>query len=205
MADPYNLDLTAAQINTALNNAHDSDKAPASGHANLVNSNKIHEFVTSQVGNEASAREAADTALESRIDDLEAVPVWARFTRSFQNIVTGVFSGYTEEDTSNIASASSGVITITGAGVYQVMFSLNFQVNHSVNASRSFDLQFRVNSESVGGYLVNSVSFGAYAASPSYAGVVVSSGSFTLDSRVVVNNMGTASVSDISITVLKIS
>lgn len=49
MPSPYELDLTAAQINTALNNAHDSGNPPESGSGKLVNSDQIHSFVTNQV------------------------------------------------------------------------------------------------------------------------------------------------------------
>lgn len=63
MPDPYNLDLTAAQINEALNAAYDSDKAPSTGDTNLVNSNRIALAIAS----ESSARAAADSALEAYV------------------------------------------------------------------------------------------------------------------------------------------
>lgn len=208
MADPFNLDLTAAQINTALNNSWDVDNQPISDSGKLVNSKNIHEFVTGLVGDEATARENADDALSGRVDTLEgSSPVWARFTKASQSMSiysTDVFQGYTEEDPSSIASESSGVITVTGSGVYQVMFSLNFQVTNE-NASSDFALQFRVNSARVGGYNLSNAAFVNYAASPSYTGLVVSSDSFTVDMRVTINNVGYTVASDLSISVLKLS
>lgn len=49
MPSPYELDLTAAQINTALNNAWDVDISPVLGSGRLVNSDSIYQFVTGLV------------------------------------------------------------------------------------------------------------------------------------------------------------
>lgn len=71
MPDQYNLDLSADRINTALNNAWDSDREPTLGDAHLVTSNNIHQFVTSQIAAEAVLRTNADTALSDRLDTVE--------------------------------------------------------------------------------------------------------------------------------------
>jgi len=47
MPSPYNLDLTAEQVNVALNAAHDSSDQPANGSTKLVQSGSIYTWVTS--------------------------------------------------------------------------------------------------------------------------------------------------------------
>lgn len=45
MPSPFQLSLTSAQIEEALNKAHDSADAPASGSTNLVESGAIYSWV----------------------------------------------------------------------------------------------------------------------------------------------------------------
>lgn len=59
MPSPYELDLTAAQINTALNNAHDSGNPPASGSGKLVNSGEIYDWVVGRTLEKVSAPASA--------------------------------------------------------------------------------------------------------------------------------------------------
>ena len=161
MADPYNLDLTAAQINTALNNAWDSDNAPSSGGANLVNSNKIHQFVTGLVGAETTAREAADTALSDRVDTLEGLP----FLGEGQSAIvykesggvsgdlkhsTGVLDFMDSQDIGLVKDSSLGSITESGsvftipAGTWYLEYS--FSVS-GININGTTTL--RVNSSAI--------------------------------------------------------
>jgi hypothetical protein len=135
MPTPSQLDLTAAQINTALNNAWDSDQQPALGQANLCNGDKIATAIATSVGAVSS-----DVAtLAGRVTTLETtLEPYATFTKLSYSIGSGsqTISGYTEVDADNIASELSGVITLT-AGVYQVSFVGVFTSTHNDDSTIS--------------------------------------------------------------------
>lgn len=69
MPTPYELDLTAAQIKTALNNAFDSGNPPTSGSGKLVNSDQIYSFVTTYVPTYVSDFNVPFSNLADVIDD----------------------------------------------------------------------------------------------------------------------------------------
>lgn len=86
MPDPYQLDLTSAQINQAVNAAYDSDRQPAAGQVTLCNGDKIAASIAASVGSsvgaEASTRAAADTALDGRVTALEGVTHIGEYTEA---------------------------------------------------------------------------------------------------------------------------
>jgi len=147
MPDPYQLDLTAAQINEAVNNAFDSDRLPAANQTTLCNGDKIAASIDSKVG----ALATQVTALAARVTDLEGGEIsisTATFTKdSITATSDTLVSGYTKTETgeAGIASESSGTITLSGSGgVFLVLFSGSwfeknnvtnhyFVVNHRVN------------------------------------------------------------------------
>jgi hypothetical protein len=145
MTAPYNLSLTAAQIDAALLAASDSDQAPASGDTNLVNSKRIYDFVTGQVGSEATIRAAADTALDARVSALEDGGSIARFTKDGNVNGSGNLSSYTETDPDGIASESSGEITLA-AGTYIVSINGNY-TQSSASSTNNYSITYTIGSE----------------------------------------------------------
>lgn len=124
MPSPYQIDLTASQINTALNNAWDSDQQPALGQSNLCNSDKIAAAIVGAVEAEASIRAAADTAVISQI--LSEVYVGAVGWLSFTDTVATTqylaasasqFSYNTTIDTNTC------IITVGVSGLYEVIIN----------------------------------------------------------------------------------
>jgi hypothetical protein len=139
MADPYNLSLTASQIDTALLAASDSDKAPASGATNLVNSNRIYQAIQA----EASARTSADSALDSRVTALEAAKasnqyiVYSLPDQTFSS-TKNPLTGWTEvQDPDGRCSESSGIFTLS-AGTYLITFSA--RMRDTDTGSDQFDI-----------------------------------------------------------------
>ena len=193
MPDPYQLDLTAAQVNTAVNAAYDSDRQPAAGQTTLCNGDKIAAAIAGAVGVETSAREAADTALDGRVTALEGdLPTFAKFAKSnFSITLTSLISGYTEVDADNIAAESSGVITVTGSGIYMVSYTIS-GISNSFSSTAYFTVHPRIDGSSVFvGYLGTGAN-GVYPTSFSHTEVVTSVGSFTASLYLV--ESGTASL-----------
>lgn len=214
MSNPYKLDLTAAQINVALNNAHDSGNAPTSGSGKLVNSNKIYEFVTDLVGDETDAREAADNDLDGRVSVLESVPAYGTYSEAFVYAAspqsdwrssTGVLdfiradrgdtNGYTVLDSSLSVPVSNGVLTIS-PGTWFVEYS--FRVNYSsstgnpaqVSSIRVNDVAVRTQSNSVNAFTTYSFFLGGF--------FVTKDSDWTLDIYWEEGEMAVASVSSVT-------
>lgn len=128
MPDPYNLSLTASQIDDALLAASDSDKAPNSGATNLVNSNKIYHFVTGQVGPEASTRAAADTALDGRVTALEKEVLVSTIADGVTGNSNYTFSGFSIPTGVNVtvSEPSTGIFRVSGSGIYRITWMACF-------------------------------------------------------------------------------
>lgn len=187
MPDPYTLNLTAAQIDAALQAANDSDQAPAASSTNLVNSGRIYTAIQA----ETTARTAADAALDGRVTAVEAPPVFAKFSKddfSFSSNLT--ISGYTEVDPDGIASESSGVITVTGTGVYMVVYSLSGLATGS-SPPDYFSVTPKINGAGVAFGYYGAGNSGFNPDSFSHTEFVSSAGSFT--ASLLLTEFGTAS------------
>jgi len=196
MADPYNLSLTAAQIDTALLAASDSDKPPSSGATNLVNSNRIYQAIQA----ESSARTSADSALDARVSALESLNEPAFFSKTSGSAsATGLISGYTETDTSGIASESSGTITVTGSGLYLIGF-YGVYSESDLDNSDYFNINYRINSSTIVTRIINEVNRDLFFFSYPYS----SAGSFTLDIQTQRVSSTTLTYTDILISIAQI-
>jgi hypothetical protein len=69
MASPYNLDLTASQVNEAVNNAYDSDAQPSSGSLKLVKSGSIFTWAIGLFRKKFTVTSVAVTAYTVLADD----------------------------------------------------------------------------------------------------------------------------------------
>lgn len=135
MPSPYQLDLTAAQINTALNNAHDSGNPPASGSGKLVNSDQIHEFVTNQV--------AAANALKTGL-------VYSGATESLD-----ATNSYQDLDLSSIVGANRALVYLEVWGSESTSFTfMRFREKGSPTQNGFGASAVYVGSNNQGGFLI---------------------------------------------------
>ena len=204
MPTPSQLDLTAAQINTALNNAWDSDQQPALGQANLCNGDKIAAAISSAVGAVSSDVATLDgqvTALGGRVTALEGNGLVATFTKASGSVnsTTVLITTYTETDADGIASESAGTITVTGSGVYLLFF--NGKYTKDPDGGYYFDIQYRVN----GSVVFSTVSLPQAATYLTHSFPVTSTGSFTVDIRVVKYSTLHLTYSNVSISIVKLA
>tara|TARA_Y100000004_G_C8933776_1_gene421211 strand:+ start:511 stop:1161 length:651 start_codon:yes stop_codon:yes gene_type:complete len=136
----YNLNLTGAQIDSALNKVHNADTSPVNGSTNMVTSDGVHDAVNNiQFANLNSNLVSTDLSSgnnNTTIPTTQAVAnllggsgvSLARYTCSFSANQTNpfVFPFVEDYDPDGIGSASGGVITVV-PGNYFVHFSGSFQ------------------------------------------------------------------------------
>ena len=138
MPDPYQLDLTAAQVNTAVNAAYDSDRQPASGQTTLCNGDKIAAAIAASVGTVVS-----DVAtLDGRVTALETTPALAKAwfigksSSTSSNITVSGYSGGGTTDAGVISiDTSTGVMTVNTAGTYRISADGSFMCDTGDSSS----------------------------------------------------------------------
>lgn len=133
MPSPYNLDLTASQVNTALNAAFDSDRQPALGQTTLCNGNKIAAAIAASVGAESSTRADADTALDASISSLSmksSIGVSRISEASTTSSNYEGISGFSSTFEIGDISATSTAISVDTAGFYRVEITADLKRNN---------------------------------------------------------------------------
>jgi hypothetical protein len=184
MPDPFPLDLTAAQINTAVNAAYDSDRQPAAGQTTLCNGDKIAAAISSAVGavvSDVSTLNGQVTALDGRVTALEASPSLAKAwfvgkTSSTQSTITvSSYSGGGTTDAGVISvNTTTGVMTVNTAGTYKISVNGSFSCT-TTDSSSGYFIQLIGTSYSVG----IGPSYGGYSSETTYTGggsVVIAAG-----------------------------
>ena len=220
MAVSFQLDLTASQVNQAINAAHDSDQAPASGDTNLVNSDKIAAAIAASVGTVVS-----DVAtLDGRVTTLEgasissAAYVFADGTYTTTGVL-GASSGWSTLKSSSFCALSSGVVTISSSGVYVVMVSGTFtETDNSINDTYSISIniagevpQNSLNADgSTTWYGAVSINSGSTSGQPSSVRIdtqktFLAAGGETVSITANRTNSGDLVTEDVTVTLLKLS
>jgi hypothetical protein len=131
---PYQLSLTAAQVDAALLAASptQTDQAPASGDTNLVNSNRIHAAIAAEASTRASAIAALKAdhidPLVPRIVDFDGFYKEAEATMPISAGTYTPLSAVTVVSGDSVVSSSGGVLTMV-PGVYEARLYVTAKAN----------------------------------------------------------------------------
>lgn len=155
MAD-YPLSLTGAEIDSALGKVHNADTAPTNASTNMVTSGGVHTAINNlDLTNLAGSSLVTESEGIGGNDNDSTIPTSAAVkdyvdsnTAQVGNHVVAVqdsqasssdFTVNYDSVTGSAASNSSGVVTVTGAGVWAVSFGMQASVG-----GNAWDIDFKI-------------------------------------------------------------
>ena len=153
----YPLSLTGAEIDSALGKVHNADTAPTNASTNMVTSGGVHTAINNlDLTNLAGSSLVTESEGIGGNDNDNTIPTSAAVkdyvdsnTAQVGNHVVAVQDSQTSSSdftvnydsvTGSAASNSSGVVTVTGAGIWAVSFGMQARLA----SNESWDIDFKI-------------------------------------------------------------